>query len=145
MYLQKNLNLLALTISSLILVLPVSAHKVKLSQDVGATIHIEPNDIPRAGKSNLTWFALTRKGGKIIPLNQCQCTLEIYSQPYRQGDKPIAQPRLKAVSAEGYQGIPGADINFPRAGGYELILKGNPVSSEDFKSFELRFSITVAR
>lgn len=145
MYLPKNLKFFSLLFSTLVFVLPVVAHQVEVSKDVGATIHIEPNDTPRAGKSNLAWFALTRKGGKIIPLAQCKCELEVYSQPYRQGNKAIAQPTLQAVSAEGYQGIPGADITFPRAGGYELILKGSPTVSGDFTPFELRFSVTVAQ
>ena len=145
MFLLKNLKLLPLILTSLIFALPVFAHKVKLSQDVGATIHIEPNDTPRAGKSNLTWFALTRKGGKTIPLTNCKCTLSVYSQPYRPENTPLMKPSLKAVSAEGYQGIPGADITFPQAGAYELVLKGSPTRSGDFTPFELRFSVTVAR
>jgi len=39
----------------------VSAHTVKISGDVAALFHIEPEHNPRAG--SLTWFALTRKGG----------------------------------------------------------------------------------
>ena len=80
MYLPKNLKFFSLLFSTLVFVLPVVAHQVEVSKDVGATIHIEPNDTPRAGKSNLAWFALTRKGGKIIPLAQCKCELEVYSQ-----------------------------------------------------------------
>ena len=145
MYLPKNLKLFSLLFSTFTFVVPVLAHQVEVSKDVGATIHLEPNDTPRAGKPTLTWFALTRKGGKVIPLAQCKCELEIYAQPYRKGDNPIYQPRLKTVSAEGYQDIPAADITFPRVGGYELILKGSPVVSGDFTPFELRFPITVAR
>jgi len=36
------------------------------------------------------------------------------------------KPTLKPVSAQQYQGIPGADITFPRAGIYELKLSGTP-------------------
>jgi len=38
----------------------VSAHTVKISGDVAAVFHIEPEHNPRAGKPSLTWFALTR-------------------------------------------------------------------------------------
>ncbi|MEB3356701.1 MAG: hypothetical protein VKK04_08245 [Synechococcales bacterium] len=124
---------------------PAIAHTVEVSGNVGGTLHIEPNDTPRAGEPHLTWFALTRRGGRSIPLSACNCELAVYAQPYRPGDAPIAQPRLNAIAAEGYSGIPGADITFPRAGGYELVLQGRPVVAGDFAPFELRFSVTVAR
>lgn len=122
-----------------------TAHQVEISGDVGGTIHIEPNDTPRAGESNLTWFALTRRGGNLIPLTSCNCQVVVYSQPHSSGDAPISQPNLFAVSAEGYEGIPGANITFPRAGSYEVVLRGRPIVSGDFAPFELRFSVTVAR
>ena len=70
MYLPKNLKFLSLLFSTFTFVLPILAHQVEVSQDVDATIHLEPNDTPRARKSNLAWFALTGKGGKVIPLAQ---------------------------------------------------------------------------
>ncbi|MEO1211396.1 MAG: hypothetical protein AAFX78_17880 [Cyanobacteria bacterium J06638_20] len=121
------------------------AHQVEVSGDVGGTLHIEPNDTPRAGETNLTWFALTRRGGRLIPLASCNCQVSVYSQPHRSGNSPVSRPSLFAVSAEGYEGIPGANITFPQAGRYEVVLQGRPVVSGDFAPFELRFSITVAR
>lgn len=122
-----------------------TAHQVEVSGDVGGMIHIEPNDTPRAGEQSLTWFALTRRGGRVIPLASCNCRVAVYAQPHRSGNSPVAQPSLFAVSAEGYEGIPGANITFPRAGSYEVVLSGRPVVSGDFSPFELRFPITVAR
>ena len=145
MLLRKNVKFWGLLFSLAAFFTSAQAHQVEVSEDVGATIHIEPNDTPRAGKTNLTWFALTRRGGQIIPLATCECELELYKQPYRVGDSPIAKPELKAVSAEGFNGIPGADVIFPQAGGYEFVLRGSPIISGDFAPFELRFPITVAR
>ncbi len=122
---------------------PAYAHKVEIQKDVGATIHIEPNDAPRAGETALTWFALTLKGGKIIPLDACNCKLSIYSQTSTQG-APVQQPILKAVSQERYKGIPGADITFPAAGAYQLQLQGSPKAGANFSPFELKFDIDVA-
>ncbi len=120
---------------------PANAHKIETQKDVGATIHLEPNDAPRAGETTLTWFALTQKGGKIIPLNECNCKLSIYSQT--SAEKPI-QPPLKAVSQENYQGIPAADITFPTAGAYQLQLQGSPKAGATFSPFELKFDVNVA-
>lgn len=130
--------------SSLIIIPPASAHKIETSEDVGATLHIEPNDTPRAGESAQAWFALTRKGGKIIPLKECDCQLSVYSEPRTAATKPLSQPDLQAISAERYQGIPGAKITFPRPGAYQLELSGKPANNNNFKPFELKFDVTVA-
>ncbi len=121
---------------------PALAHKVEIAEDIGGTLHIEPNDTPRAGESSLTWFALTRQGGKVLPLEQCNCKLSVYSQTT--SSSPILNPTLKAVSAEKYQGIPGAEIQFPTPGAYQLQLSGTPKIAGDFKQFELKFEVTVA-
>jgi hypothetical protein len=127
------------------LVIPrASAHKIETAEDVGATLHIEPADTPRAGEAAKTWFALTRKGGKIIPLTECDCQLAIYSSPRTAQAKPIAQPNLQPVSAERYQGIPGTEITFPKPGAYQLELSGKPANDDSFKPFELKFDVTVA-
>ncbi|MEL6163435.1 MAG: hypothetical protein AAFR37_06620 [Cyanobacteria bacterium J06628_3] len=111
---------------------------------MGSTLHIEPNDTPRAGETALTWFALTRKGGKVIPLEECDCKLAIYSEPRETTAAPIAQPNLEPVSAERYQGIPGANITFPKPGAYQLEFSGKPANDDSFKPFELKFDVTVA-
>lgn len=123
---------------------PASAHKVETAADVGATLHIEPNDNPRAGESTQAWFALTRKGGKAIPLPQCNCQLAVYAQPHTPGEPALLEPSLKPVNAEIYQGIPGADITFPKPGIYQLQLSGKPTTGANFKPFNFAFEVTVA-
>jgi hypothetical protein len=121
----------------------VLAHEVEVSGDVAATFHLEPNHNPRAGQPARVWFALTRRGGQIIPLEQCNCKLGVYTKGYKQGDKPLMQPPLKAISAEKYQGIPGANIVFPKAGIYELELSGTAQNKANFKPFKLTYTVTV--
>lgn len=123
---------------------PASAHKTEVAEDVGATLHIEPNDTPRAGEAAQAWFALTRRGGKVIPLKECDCELAVYSEPRKTGAAPLVQPNLQPVSAERYQGIPGAKITFPKPGAYQLELSGKPTNDAGFKPFELKFDVTVA-
>lgn len=123
---------------------PAIAHQVQLADDVGGTKHIEPNDTPRAGESTLVWFALTRRGGQIIPLDECNCRLSVYTQPKAAGDRPVQEPPLRAITAEGYNGIPAADVTFPRVGAYELVLTGSPRAGDSFKPFQLTFTTTVA-
>lgn len=141
---QTQWLLLGLLVATVTTISPVSAHKVQISGDVGGTLHIEPNDNPQAGKAALTWVALTRKGGQVIPLQQCNCQLAVYAEPRTQGAKPLLQPPLKAMSSEGYKSIPGAEIVFPKPGSYQVELKGTPKAGASFKPFQLNFNVTVA-
>ncbi|PHJ65553.1 hypothetical protein VF14_20035 [Nostoc linckia z18] len=135
------LSCLAISITNLS---PAAAHKVEVSGDVGGTLHIEPNDNPRAGEPSQAWFALTRRGGKVIPLAQCNCQLAVYAEPYAAGEPALLEPTLKPVAVERYQGIPGAEIVFPKPGLYQLELNGKPASGARFKPFEFKFEVTVA-
>ncbi|MBD2101148.1 hypothetical protein [Leptolyngbya sp. FACHB-261] len=125
-----------------LLATPSQAHEVKTSIDVGGTLHVEPNDNPQAGKSTLAWVALTRSGGQILPLAQCDCKLKVYAKSQSEG-KPLLEPSLRAVTVGQYQGIPGADIIFPEAGAYELEISGTPAAGASFAPFELDFAVTV--
>lgn len=64
-----------------LLVTPVLAHNIKLSGDVAGTWHVEPNHSPKAGETARVWVALTRKGGKILPVSEANCQMAVYSQP----------------------------------------------------------------
>jgi hypothetical protein len=136
--------LLTLIVSSITINQSAEAHKVKTTEDVGATIHIEPNDNPRAGEASKVWFALTRKGGKVIPLSECKCQLAVYAEPHAVKEPALLEPILQPVAVERYKGIPGTEITFPRPGAYQLELRGRPASGESFKPFELKFQVTVA-
>ncbi|NEP83213.1 MAG: hypothetical protein F6K39_36785 [Okeania sp. SIO3B3] len=119
------------------------AHNVEVSEDVACTFHITPNHNPKVGKSSLAWFALTRKGGKSLPFSECDCQLNIYSQPRNAESKPIMNPELKGIDTEQYQEIPGAEITFPKAGVYELEIIGSAKDGKSFKPFKFNYSVTV--
>ncbi|MCC5634353.1 hypothetical protein LC593_00510 [Nostoc sp. CHAB 5844] len=123
---------------------PVLAHKVQVAADVGATLHLEPNDNPRAGEPTQAWFALTRKGGQTIPLAQCNCQLAVYAEPHTPGEPALLEPSLQPVTAERFQGIPGNEITFPKPGIYQLQLSGKPAKGNSFKPFQVQFEVTVA-
>ncbi|WP_432807940.1 hypothetical protein [Pantanalinema sp. GBBB05] len=119
------------------------AHNVEVAGDVAATMHLEPNHNPKAGEPALVWFALTRQGGELIPLKQCNCRLAIYPEPRSPGSLPVLQPALKSIDAERYQGIPGAEVTFPQSGLYLMALSGTPKAGANFQAFELTYPITV--
>lgn len=144
--LVKLIKVLSLSCAATIVTnaLPVFAHKVEVAEDVGGSLHIEPNDNPRAGEVVVAWFALTRRGGQIIPLKQCNCQLAVYTEPHTDNSPALLKPLLKPVAAERYQGIPGAEITFPKPGAYQLRLSGKPALGAKFKPFQLNFNVTVA-
>jgi hypothetical protein len=122
----------------------VLAHTVEISADVGGTVHLEPNDNPRAGEVTQAWFALTRKGGQVIPFKDCNCQLAVYAEPHAAGEPALLEPLLKSVQVERYQSIPGAEFTFPKPGAYQLQLSGKPVNNGTFQPFKLKFAVTVA-
>jgi len=133
----------SLLLVSLSLSMRVLAHKVEISDQVAGTLHIEPNDNPRQGEKVQSWFALTSRGGQIIPLSQCDCQLLIYTLPRNQEDKPILNPILQAVDVGKYQGIPGALITFPKIGSYELEILGTANDGNNLRNFSLNYTVNV--
>jgi hypothetical protein len=122
---------------------PALAHTAKVSGDVAATFHIEPNHNPKAGQPSQAWFALTQRGGKVISFEQCNCKLKIHLNPHKEGDAPTLEPVLKPISTAQYQNVPGADITFPKSGAYELEISGTPKAGAMFQPFELSYEVTV--
>lgn len=119
------------------------AHNVEVSGNVAATMHLEPNHHPKAGEPALVWFALTRQGGELVPLEQCNCRLAIYREPRLPGATPLLQPTLTSIDAEHYQGIPGSKVTFPQSGAYLMALSGTPKAGASFQAFELTYPVTV--
>ena len=133
----------SLLLVSIPLTVQVLAHKVEISDQVAGTLHIEPDDNPRQGEKVQAWFALTSRGGKIIPLSQCDCKLSVYTVPRNQEDQSILNPILQAVNVGQYQEIPGAWITFPKIGSYELEITGTANNGADFVDFDLNYTVNV--
>jgi hypothetical protein len=140
MPLRKNKkSILLLPVCGVLLPLPAIAHNVKTSGNVAATFHIEPTHNPKVGEPSQAWFALTKQGGELVPLDRCNCTLKVYDTQ----QKTVLQPTLKPITAEQYQGIPGAELVFPKAGIYTLELSGTPKDEGSFNPFTLSYDVTV--
>ena len=138
-----SLGLPLMTYSLTVAGVPTLAHEVEVSGTVAATFHLEPDHNPKAGETAQIWFGLTRKGGAIIPLSECECQLLIYAEPRQETDQPLMNPELSPISAEKYQGIPGTNVVFPQAGQYQLEFVGSPKKRDDFQPFQFTYSVTV--
>ena len=139
---QRQILFSSLLLSTL-LSTPALAHNIKTNADVGVTFHIEPDHSPRAGESSRAWFALTRQGGELIPLSECDCELNVYLESASDSNEPILNPTLIAISPEQYQDIPGANLVFPQPGIYQLELTGKPTQEGNFTPFQVSYPVTV--
>jgi|JFJP01.1.fsa_nt_gi hypothetical protein len=118
------------------------AHEVKVSQEVGGTIHIDPNDRPIAGQRTRIWIALTKRGGEIIPYEKCNCRMEVQSLTNRSIKFVIAN---SSSIIDRVLGLPSLAATFPQVGRYELKLIGTPRDNADFDPFILVFTTNVGR
>jgi hypothetical protein len=119
------------------------AHNVEMDGDVGATFHLEPDHNPKSGEPATVWFALTRDGGSMIPLSDCDCKLSIVNT--QNEAETIESPSLTAIDVETYTDIPSAEVVFPEAGLYAVKLSGtsSATATEPFDAFELSYEVTV--
>ena len=138
-----SLSLMSALLLGSLALLPAQAHKTEVSGDVAGTWHLEPNHSPKAGEPARVWVALTQQGGRVIPLEQCDCALAVYATN-QSGAAPVMQPTLQAISPEQFQNIPGADLTFPTVGEYRIVLTGRPRAEATFAPFELSYTTVVA-
>ncbi len=123
--------------------LPAQAHKTEVSGNVAGTWHLEPDHSARAGEPARVWVALTQQGGRVIPLEQCDCNLAVY-RANQANSAPVMQPTLTAMSPENVANVPGAEITFPNVGEYKIVLTGSPTADATFTPFELSYTTVVA-
>ncbi len=88
------------------------AHEVEISDDVGGTLHIEPNDTPRAGEETLAWVALRTEGGQAINLEDCDCQLAVYAQPKQADAAPLLSPELQPLKATAFKAFRAQNLFF---------------------------------
>ncbi len=140
---RPNLSLMGGVLLGMLTALPAQAHKTEVSGNVAGTWHLEPDHSAKAGEPARLWVALTQPGGKVIPLDQCDCQLAVY-RANQAGDPPILQPTLQAMSPESFENIPGTEIIFPSVGEYRIVLTGSPKAEGRFTPFELSYTTVVA-
>lgn len=120
-----------------------TAHELETSGKVGALMHIQPDDSPKAGVATTAWFGLVKRGGDPVRLTECACELKIYSGKTA-GRKALLTPELQEGRAEEEPGNKDrllAGITFPRVGAYTMVLTGKPKSGARFDAFRLQWVV----
>jgi hypothetical protein len=129
--------LLFLFISLSSFVTPTFAHILASDKNIGAVLHVNPNDDPIAGSQTSFFFEFKDKENKFRPDN-CDCTFsiienerEIYAQPLFQDN---TDPSLSNASVS---------YTFPQKDVYRVKVIGKPLSENDFQPFTLTWDFRV--
>jgi hypothetical protein len=117
------------------------SHELAADQDVGALMHIEPNDDPKVGVSSKVWFDLVKKGGQKISLAECDCVFSLYKGTAR---TPVVAHTLTESKAEETKSVLSAQVTFPERGAYRLVLSGKPKGKKIFAPFTLRWTVRAS-
>ena len=116
-------------------------HELVTDKNVGALMHIEPNDDPKVGVSSRVWFDLVRKGGQKISLDECDCVFSLYKGTAR---TPVVSLMLTESKAEETKSVLSAQVTFPERGAYRLVLSGKPRGKKIFDPFTLRWTVRAS-
>jgi hypothetical protein len=111
---------------------PVSAHVLKTDGNIGAVLHILPDDNPITKTE--TTYELAFSGDKNFSLKDCNCAVTFVLR----GEK-VARHTLVASSST----IANDTFTFDTPGVYDFVVTGVPKNEGSFKAFELRYSVRV--
>lgn len=112
-----------------------NAHVLVTDKNIGAVMHIEPDDDPVAGEVSSFALDFQDKSGQ-FSLSDCACTFSIKEN----GKTLTTQP----LAARGNTSA-GAQFNFPTQDVYGLVINGKPLLGSNFQSFSLTYDIRVDR
>ncbi len=119
----------------------IYGHELSADKNVGALMHIEPNDDPKVGILSTVWFDLVKKGGQKISLAECDCAFSLYKATAR---TPVVTPTLIEGTAEKSKSVLSAQVTFPERGTYRLVLSGKPKGKNIFNPFTLRWTVRAS-
>ena len=111
---------------------PALAHTLAIDGSIGVTTHLDPDDEPITGQP-VTIFIDIQDRTNQFDFKNCQCSVVIK-------EKESILKELPFVGDEGYQSI---SFIFPKAGSYNLIVKGQPKANSSFQTFTTSFSYYV--
>lgn len=135
----KKILILFLLVSIIALHQPpiASAHFLETDNNIGAVLHVDPNDDPIAKSPAAFFFAFKDKQNKFQPKN-CDCTFLIYEH----GNEIFSQPLFANNDTPS---LSNASIfyTFPKIDVYEVVVTGEPFTKGSFQPFTLTWNFRV--
>src|SRR5690242_16418271 len=88
----------------------VFAHFLATDGNIGAVLHVDPNDAPVAGSQTSFFFAFKDKQNKLKPTN-CECTFEIIENGINVFSQPLfTNNNSSLTSANVFYTFPKIDV-----------------------------------
>lgn len=113
----------------------VEAHTLKTVDTIGAVIHIDPDDEPKANITSTIFIEFHDRAGK-FSFEKCNCNLSILS-----GGKVLLSENFQNLTLDGSS--IGRSFVFPNSGVYQIKIDGKPVKRGEFKAFQIVFDQRV--
>lgn len=117
----------------------ISAHFLRMSDGIGVTLHVEPDDDPATGEKTALTFDFKDAEGS-FQIKDCSCVVKIF-----QDQQLIDTQLVEVVTEEGDVHIGRAWTTFPTRGVYTIQLTGDPIISDQFMPFMSSYDIRVQR
>lgn len=115
------------------------AHVLKSDGQIGAVLHVNPDDDPVAGEPTGFFFEFKDKENKFTP-QSCECTFSIT----KDGNLIYSVPLFKDNSSPSLTS-PSIFYTFYEKGIYQVKVAGGPTNDGTFSPFTLVYDIRVAR
>lgn len=131
--------LLLLFIFFILAARPVSAHVLKADGNIGAVIHVTPDDDPIVGEKADFFFEIKDKDKKFRP-EACDCTVTIA----KNGNKVFSRPLFTSTNQVNFD-TPVFQYTFPERAIYTILLIGQPKTANAFQPFRIQYDIRADR
>jgi hypothetical protein len=134
-----KLVVIVVFLSSLSFYLPIlaEAHFLVTDKNIGAVLHVEPNDEPVAGKPASFFFDFKDKQNKFTPQN-CDCTFEI-----DENGKDIFSQALFHNETNPSLATASVTYAFHQRGVYQVKVIGKPLTPNEFQPFTLTWDFRI--
>jgi hypothetical protein len=109
---------------------PAYAHVLKVDKNIGAVLHIDPDDDPIVGQESGFFFEFKDKENK-FKIENCNCIFSI-----TENGKEIYSQNLTSNNTL---------FTFPEKNVYEVKVNGTPIADNSFQPFSLIYDVRVAR
>lgn len=132
-------HLIAIVVSFLIFLTlssPVSAHVLLTSGNIGAVVHINPDDDPIVGQPASFYLEFKDKTNRFQP-ELCDCKITVS----KNGSEITTLSLFDSTNPN----TPVFDFTFPEKNLYQLTITGSPKTPNAFDSFKLEHVIRVER
>lgn len=143
MTMRNTFNFLLVLLTFTFYLLPfspnVSAHILENVEDIGAVMHIQPDDDPIVGEESLLFFEFKDKENVFLPSN-CDCTFIV-----EQSEKVIYTQSVSLSNWDEKLKSLTVAYTFPEKGEYTVRITGKPSGKETFNEFSLSYDVRITR